>query len=289
MIKSVARTISTRNGVARIAIRRPLARSETMSVLSSRPFDFESKLRPLPSLSFHSRQFSSSPSQQELLDVVGRELAEEEESESTTMPDDLLSLKEQLAADWSFVEDEGTVRMIRKGGVAKVAVVFHCQDTLEDPGYDGSVEEEENQEIEASPAVRFTLTVSKAGKTMVFKCLSEEATAVVESMAVTMEDLETIHSTGAVDDKYYQVSICTIDRSINGQATNHHGDHHVHISSLIILVSSLRRVRNSLNSRKTFRMLSLPTFERNVVSTRTLPPLSPCTPILRSRIRTLTG
>ena len=41
---------------------------------------------------------------------------------------------------------------------------------------------------------------------MVLNCLSEEASAVVESVAVTMDDVESIHSTGRISDQLYQVS-----------------------------------------------------------------------------------
>jgi len=141
------------------------------------------------------RYFSSS----NLSDILERELAEEKEKGSM-LPDDLQELKETVSKDWTIVNDDesGTVKLFRKEGPQKVAVVFHCQDTLEEDFVD------EDDEEEPSPEVRFTLTVTKAGKTVVLGCVSAEANAYVESVATTTEDVELIHNTGKVDEKLYQ-------------------------------------------------------------------------------------
>mmetsp|Transcript_21793 Transcript_21793/g.32187 ORF Transcript_21793/g.32187 Transcript_21793/m.32187 type:complete len:240 (-) Transcript_21793:70-789(-) len=139
------------------------------------------------------RFFSSN----DLSDILARELEEENETGSS-MPEDLAELKETISEYWTIVDDgeSGTVKLFRKEGPEKVAVVFHCQDTLD--------EELDDSEEESSPEVRFTLTVTKAGKTMVLNCVSVDASAVVESVVTTNEDIELIHDTGKVDEKLYQ-------------------------------------------------------------------------------------
>lgn len=143
------------------------------------------------------RYFSSGEASAELSDLLSRELTEEQETGSTDLPEDLATLKEDLSKEWNIVDDvdSATVRMFRKEG-NKVSLVFHCQDTLE-------VEHDDEGE-EASPEVRFTLTTTARGGTLVLNCLSVEANAVVEAVATTMEDVDAIHSTGKVDDKLYQ-------------------------------------------------------------------------------------
>mmetsp|Transcript_486 Transcript_486/g.791 ORF Transcript_486/g.791 Transcript_486/m.791 type:complete len:270 (-) Transcript_486:66-875(-) len=148
--------------------------------------------------SLMNRCFSASASSEELSTILSRELSEEEENGALEMPSELIELKEELANEWDILDDNesGTVKMFSKSG--RVSIVFHCQDTLEvdfDDDDDGD---------EASPEVRFTLTVQKAGKTIVMNCVSVEANAVVETVAVTMEDVETIHVSGKVSDKLYQ-------------------------------------------------------------------------------------
>lgn len=140
------------------------------------------------------RFFSSS----NLSDILARELEEEDETGSS-MPEDLVELKETISKYWTIADDEdsGTVKLFRKEGPEKVTVVFHCQDSLDESLLD-------DPEEEASPEVRFTLTVTKAGKTMVLNCVSIDASAVVESVVTTNEDIEIIHDTGKVDDKLYQ-------------------------------------------------------------------------------------
>lgn len=140
------------------------------------------------------RHFSASG----LTGLLDRELAEEEENGPLVLPDELVELKDELSKDWTIMDDKesGTVKMFRNSGSAKVSVVFHCQDTMD-------VDFDEDGE-ESSPEVRFVLTVTKAGKTMVLNCASVEANAVVESVATTTESVDDIHATGKVHDKLYQ-------------------------------------------------------------------------------------
>lgn len=162
--------------------------------------------RLLDSFSMLSRSFTSTSSTSpsaDLAEILGREMDEEVAAGSTKMPDELAALKTKMEKDWRIVDDGATVKLFRKesSGAAKVAISVHCQDTVDD-----AVEEEEegNEEEERSPPLRFTLAVSKAGKTLVLTCTSEDAEAYVESAAVSSQEVETILSNGGVESTNYQ-------------------------------------------------------------------------------------
>lgn len=160
--------------------------------------------------------FSSVPT--ELSDILTRELAEEESNDSTVLPGDLSELKSQIESGWRIVDgssglDAGsgsTIRLFKKdpveGSGARVAIAFHCQDTIptEEEEGGGFFGEDGEDEEEDAVAVRFTLLVSRAGKTMVYTCVSEEATVNVERVCmVDGDDVETLINDG-VDEKSYQ-------------------------------------------------------------------------------------
>lgn len=169
----------------------------------------------------HHRYFSTV--QTELSDILTRELAEEESNGSSTMPEDLAELKTQIEESWRIVDGgvsgdgSGVVRLFKKdpieGSGAKVAIAFHCQDTIasEDDENTGSLFEQmaqgggdEEEEEEDAVAVRFTVMISRAGKTMVYTCLSEDAVTNVERVAVVDgDDIEDLIANG-VDEKAYQ-------------------------------------------------------------------------------------
>lgn len=136
------------------------------------------------------RPFSSSS--ETLSDLLAREV--EEEQELAVMPPELENLTEEIKAYWRIVDDdtEGTVKLFRKSG--SVAIQFHCQESLPDMPGEGDEEEEEEEEL--SPPVRFTVTTSKAGKTLVMWCLSEQGEASVEGLAVSTADADAIFSNG---------------------------------------------------------------------------------------------
>ena len=75
---------------------------------------------------------------------------------------------------------------------AKIGIVFHCQDTEEDNAFDENMfdEEVEEQDEEPATAVRFAVTVSKGGHTVVLQCRSSEEHLSVESVAVRDGDAE---------------------------------------------------------------------------------------------------
>lgn len=138
------------------------------------------------------RNFSSSSS--ELMDLLAREL--QEEQENAVMPPELEQLMDEIKTEWRIVDDEseGTVKLFSNSG--KVSIHFHCQESL-------PVEENYEDEEEASAPVRFTVTSSKAGKTLVMWCLSEGGVAVVEGLAVSnADDADKIFADGIPSSAY---------------------------------------------------------------------------------------
>ena len=149
-----------------------------------------------------------------LLDILERERAEEEMNASSQMPEDLVELKKLISKDWKIVEDpdDGVIRLVRSSATSttttglKVQVSFHCQDVVEDePSYDEEDPEEEEDREEPSMPNRFTVIVSKAGQTMLFSCLSVDAMAQIQSVAMTNSDDEvSLLNNGSVPAKDYQ-------------------------------------------------------------------------------------
>ena len=126
--------------------------------------------------------------------ILQREINEEDEAAAEfdgQMPPDLAELHSDIAAKWTILEgisgigsgggetgSGATVRLFKKSpgsNGAKIGVVFHCQDTEEDMPFDeddflaGNEQDDESEE-EPSQAVRFGVTVSKGGKTVVLQC-----------------------------------------------------------------------------------------------------------------------
>ena len=146
-----------------------------------------------------------------LVDILEREHEEEKMNNSTDMPPVLVELKDKIAKDWKIVEDDNmaTIRMVRNDSTLnlKVQIGFHCQDTVENEGEEEAAQEEGEEEDyeELSMPIRFTVTASKAGETLVFSCLSAEAMAQIQSVAVTSSDDDTqLLQTGAVPAADYQ-------------------------------------------------------------------------------------
>lgn len=126
--------------------------------------------------------------------ILQREINEEDEAAAEfdgQMPPDLAELHSDIASKWTILEgisgigsgggetgSGATVRLFKKSpgsNGAKIGVVFHCQDTEEDMPFDeddflaGNEQDDESEE-EPSQAVRFGVTVSKGGKTVVLQC-----------------------------------------------------------------------------------------------------------------------
>lgn len=132
----------------------------------------------------------SSEAQGTLLKILSREEAEERDSGNLEMPPELANLKATLEQNWKIVEDGATTNLFMKD--KKVQVSFHCQDTVE---ADEQYHEEDGDELEEEEAasVRFCVTVSKAGKTLVINCVSEYGEAKIEEVITTATTADAIH------------------------------------------------------------------------------------------------
>jgi len=154
------------------------------------------------------RPFSSSAS--DLAEILERELAEEVEGGDDGMPAELATLKQNLQEQqaWKIVDDGAVTKMYRTlaDTGSKVQLTFHCQDTVEVLDGGGDVVDEglgDEIEEEAGP-VRFTVTVAKAGRTLVFTCLSEDAAARIQSVATTATADDVDSKSFGVDGYQYQ-------------------------------------------------------------------------------------
>eukprot|EP00571_Detonula_confervacea_P013140 CAMPEP_0172310304 /NCGR_PEP_ID=MMETSP1058-20130122/11413_1 /TAXON_ID=83371 /ORGANISM="Detonula confervacea, Strain CCMP 353" /LENGTH=294 /DNA_ID=CAMNT_0013023097 /DNA_START=24 /DNA_END=908 /DNA_ORIENTATION=- len=162
-----------------------------------------------------SRQFSSSPVATELGSLLQREINEETEAADEhdgQLPPELAELQSDIAAKWTILEgisgigsdgetgSGASVRMFRKeagSNGAKIGIVFHCQDTEEDVRFDENnifeddEGDDEKEEEEPTQAVRFGVTVSRGGKTVVLQCRSGWDVS-VESVMVRDGDTESV-------------------------------------------------------------------------------------------------
>jgi len=150
------------------------------------------------------RSFSSAGHQ--LSDILAREHAEELENQLTAVPEELAAVKALVAKTWKIVDDGAVTRLYRTltdtDTPIKVQISFHCQDTVQ--VVDEYLEEEADKEEAADP-VRFTVTCTKAvGKTLVFTCVSEDATTRIQSVAITNQTVESIQANSGVDSMQYQ-------------------------------------------------------------------------------------
>ena len=131
----------------------------------------------------NSRSFSSKSS---LLEILAREEEEEKDTGNLEMPSELSDLKKTIEGSWKIVEDGATTNFfkIESSSGNKIQVSFHCQDTLEveEPEYD---EDNEEADDEASSPVRFTVTLTKAGKNLNFACFSEFGLVKIEGVSTT--------------------------------------------------------------------------------------------------------
>ena len=147
------------------------------------------------------------------MSLLRREYDEEVEHDSTAMPADLSGLQAELEADgWKVAPNGATTKLVRTlSDNAKVQVMFHVQDNVIDEASfmeELQQQEEDGQDIteELSPRMRFTVVVTKAGKHMVFTCISEDAQATIENVAVSTSgaSVDDILKAGSVDDQEYQ-------------------------------------------------------------------------------------
>jgi complement component 1 Q subcomponent-binding protein len=160
------------------------------------------------SVSPSARFFSAS---EKLVTLLGREYSEEIQNETNKMPAELIKLQSDLEKEWKIVDDGASTRMFRTAGPTKIQVSFHCQDSVESDDYPYSDNEEfegeegnenaeatgeDNDSLEPSVPVRFSVTATKAGKSLVLVCLSEDASPRIHSVSISTQDVEVIHQTG---------------------------------------------------------------------------------------------
>jgi complement component 1 Q subcomponent-binding protein len=127
----------------------------------------------------------STISQINLIDLLRKEYDEEVESGNVEMPQELSDLKASILEDWRMVEDQANSTLFLKS--KKVQVSFHCQDTVEELMYDD--QEAEGDEEPILP-IRFTVSSSKAGKSLVLDCLSELGQARIVGVKITTLDAD---------------------------------------------------------------------------------------------------
>lgn len=169
---------------------------------------FQLSFRPFSTRSDDDDDLSSSKDVASLASLIERELKTEMDAGLNEMPQNLADLKSTISQKWTIVDESSSstissssgavTRMFRKEPLAnggKIALTFHCQDTLEDTLEDtGSIfesitggdekEKTDEEEDEESSPIRFDLTVTRAGKTLCLSCISENAAASVESVTV---------------------------------------------------------------------------------------------------------
>jgi complement component 1 Q subcomponent-binding protein len=150
-------------------------------------------------LTFSVRSFSA---QSELLDILAREEQEEVGDGNKELPQELADLKTSLESDWRIVDDGAMTQLFLKDKKG-VQVSFHCQDTVADDDNNDEVFDEaaEDDEEEPAQAVRFTVTISKAGKTIVVNCLSEFGEGKIEGVTTTAATADVIHANQGVVEK----------------------------------------------------------------------------------------
>ena len=163
------------------------------------------------------RQFSSAAT--EIGSILQREINEETEAAADydgKLPPELAELDSEIRSKWTVIEgisgiggaggeigSGATMRMFRKEAGskgAKIGIVFHCQDTEEDVKFeenelyeDQREDEEEDEDEEPPQAVRFGVTVSKGGKTVVLQCRSgADGDVNVETVMVRDGDAESV-------------------------------------------------------------------------------------------------
>lgn len=161
------------------------------------------------------RNFSADSAATELGSILTREIEEEEEAASEfdgKLPPEFAELDAEIRKKWTVLEgisgiggasgetgSGATMRMFRKESGskgAKIGIVFHCQDTEEDVKFDeedfmNQAEGGEGEEEEQAQAVRFGVTVSKGGKTVVIQSRAGASGEVgVETVVVRDGDAE---------------------------------------------------------------------------------------------------
>lgn len=144
------------------------------------------------------KHFFSDSSAASLTSILERELNEENEDQTAEIPELLAKLKREVETEWRIVDgvSPALTKMYKKEASqngSKITIEFHCQDTEE---LDEGQGIEETLEDLSSHSVNFTVTVSRAGKSMVMDCATEESQVVVAG--ARLEDDESGDTTSAL-------------------------------------------------------------------------------------------
>ena len=102
------------------------------------------------------------------------------------MPQELSDVRETIEKSWKIIESGASTDLFKiDSGSNKIRVSFHCQDTLELESEVYDDEEDDEEEDEPAAPVRFTVTVTKAGKSLNFACFSEDGEVKIEGVSTT--------------------------------------------------------------------------------------------------------
>ena len=159
---------------------------------------------------YERRRFSSDVSVVDtLVNLLDREHKEEIENDRTAMPEPLEALHEHLTMTdgWKIVSDDSSsiTKLYKTVDSVKVQVSFHCQDGTERLVEEEEHEQEEDQENddanqgqEEAASVRFTVSSTKAGKTLFIVCIAQDSTVRIQNVVVAgaVQDIDALHVNG---------------------------------------------------------------------------------------------
>ena len=165
-----------------------LSSSVTGSPISFFCTGASSDLPPMMGSNNNNPSRQSFSSKATLLDILSREENEEIDTGNTEIPEELLDLRSTIEESWKIVENGASTDLFKiDSGSNKIQLSFHCQDTLEVDEEAGVYSDEDDEDGEEEPAspVRFTVTVTKAGKSLNFACFSEYGEVKIEGVSTT--------------------------------------------------------------------------------------------------------
>lgn len=190
--RTVLRPAAVSRSIGSVAARGSSATSSYRWSLSSAPRVAPSSVR------------SFSAASDALVTMLQREHDEEQANQTLDMPEELTKLKKQIETRWKLVDDGAMTKLYKTVGAAlKVQISFHCQDTVSEYEGDDEDDEEESTE-EPDNGVRFTVTATKAGKSVVWNCVSRDAAITIQGVGLTNEDVDLVQKTSGISENLYQ-------------------------------------------------------------------------------------
>lgn len=220
-VRRLAALAAQHGGPGRAALAAPAAPPPSASRAPSRAPAAALRARATPPSAPSARRASSAAAAAatELGSILTREIEEEADGAAPGgLPDALAALDADVRRRWTVVEglaglgaaaqtgSGAAVRMLRKeagSGGARIGIAFHCQDTEDDGTFDEAAFLAGHEEggagggaegaggEEPAQAVRFGVTASKGGRTVVLQCRAGAEGAVhVEGVTVRDGDAE---------------------------------------------------------------------------------------------------